>query len=67
MEADLPLSAIVLFYLAVFPCLWAVSRLIQWLIRTRVAVANRAPPAANSSPQPDFSSAVYEIVTTRVA
>jgi hypothetical protein len=74
MEADLPLSAILWFYLAVFPCLWLVSGLIRWLIRRMAAsatpvVALAAPARAEAgvAPQPDFSGRVYETVTTLVA
>lgn len=70
MEADMPLSAVLLFYLAVFPCLWIVSSLIRLLIRTMAATRARPKPARpepSRAPQPAFSSRVYETVTTRMA
>jgi len=67
MEADLPLTAIVLFYLAVFPSLWVVSRLIQSLIRRMTAQTAPAQPPARPAAPADLSEGVYEIVTTPVA
>jgi hypothetical protein len=67
MEADLPLSAILLFYLAVFPSLWGISRVIQWVIRRMTAQPTPAQLPARPATQADLSEGVYEIVTTPVA
>jgi hypothetical protein len=69
MENDLPLplSAILWFYLAVFPLLWVVSSLTRRLIRSMAAAAGRPRPKAKMASESDFSAPVYKTVTTPMA